>query len=77
MVKQLVVELGRSRQSVIRLFQNEPGVRIFPSSSASPGKRRYRTIIVPDHVLQRVLRLENPDVHKPSVILFYTNQRGF
>lgn len=46
--------LGLSRQKVTSLFEDEPGVLVFESKQ--PGKRIYRSIRIPRHVYERVLR---------------------
>jgi len=49
-----IAELWRvSVDTIIRLFQNEPGILVL-ENSRSKQKRRYRTIRIPDSVLSRV-----------------------
>lgn len=51
-----VAELtGFSRQTVTALFDKEPGVLVI-KRPAGLEKRRYRSIRIPAHVYQRVLR---------------------
>jgi hypothetical protein len=57
-INELVILHGLSRRTVIRLYQNEPGRLMYPEPG-TPQKRkgrRYRTILVPQHVYQRVKR---------------------
>jgi len=55
-----VVELSRtlrvSPDTIRRLFELEEGVVVIGNRASRAGKRRYRTLIVPAHVLRRVLR---------------------
>jgi hypothetical protein len=44
-----------SRRTVIRLFENEPGVIILIDNPETLHKRRYRTIRIPRAVYQRVI----------------------
>lgn len=44
-----------SSDAVRKLFQDEPGVLVL-GGNASPHKRRYTTLRVPESVLQRVHR---------------------
>ncbi len=46
---------GFSRQTVTRLFEREPGVRIV-SRPETPNKRRYPSIRIPVSVYERILR---------------------
>lgn len=46
--------LGRSRRTVIRMFEDEPGVLIWEEPEAM-HKRRYRVIRIPRAVLERVI----------------------
>jgi hypothetical protein len=41
---------------VRRIFEMEPGVMIFEAAEPRRHKRRYRTLRIPEHVLERVLR---------------------
>jgi len=45
---------GFSRQTVTRIFENEPGVLVFERPEAM-HKRKHRTITVPRAVYERVL----------------------
>jgi Uma2 family endonuclease len=53
-----IAELWRlSPDFVRRLFEKEPDVMIFEAEKSSRHKRRrYRTLRIPEHVLERVLR---------------------
>jgi predicted transcriptional regulator len=48
--------LQLSRDFVRRTFENEPGVLVFGADKSNRHKRRYRTLRIPQHVLERVLR---------------------
>jgi len=54
-VSEVAALTGLSRQTVARLFENEPGVLIV-SRPETMRKRRYRTIRIPRSVYERVLR---------------------
>lgn len=43
-----------SKETVRRLFQNEPGVLILGRHKSHAGKRRYRTLRIPAQVVERV-----------------------
>ena len=45
-----------SEDFVRRIFENEPGVLIFGKEKSSRNKRRYRTLRIPEQVLERVRR---------------------
>ena len=45
---------GLSRQTVIRLYENEPGVQIIPALRSKTRGRRYRTLRVPRRVYVRM-----------------------
>src|SRR5882762_7490592 len=53
-----VAEVARSwnlsKDFVRRIFDKEPGVLIFEDARPSRSKRRYRTLRVPQYVLDRV-----------------------
>ena len=50
-----------SRDTIIRLFENEPGVIVLGSRNSSGGKRRYRTLRIPRSVVEHVFAgLANP-----------------
>jgi|YelNatPaOPRAMG01_1025707.scaffolds.fasta_scaffold37970_3 hypothetical protein len=60
--KEIAERLKLSTDKVIRLFEKEPGVTVI-ENRAMLGKRRYRTLRIPESVLERVLRrLSNPDL---------------
>ncbi len=46
--------LGRSRRTVIRMFEKEPGVLVW-NEPETMHKRRYRVLRIPRAVLERVL----------------------
>jgi AraC-like DNA-binding protein len=46
--------LGLSRWTVTRLFQLEPGVRIYGNEESTRNRRRQRTLRIPGYVLRRV-----------------------
>ena len=54
-VSEVVALMGLSRQTVIRLFADEPGVIVIDRKE-SLHKRRRRTIRIPRAVFERVLR---------------------
>lgn len=49
---------GLSRQTIIRLYENEPGVEVLPELQGAKHRRmvgrRYRTLHIPRHVYLRV-----------------------
>jgi hypothetical protein len=57
-IDDLMVLHNLSRRTVIRLYENEPGVEILPDlhppGSCRCAGRRYRTLRVPRHVYARV-----------------------
>jgi len=60
--KEIAERLKLSTDKVIRLFQKEPGVIVIGNEGAK-YKRRYRTLRIPESVLERVQRrLSNPDL---------------
>ena len=61
-ISELAVLHNLSRQTVVRLYENEPDVLILEASRQHQEQvgRRYRTIRVPQHVYRRVKhRMEN------------------
>jgi hypothetical protein len=46
---------GLSDRSLRRLFEREPGVVILPHEILR-NKRKYETVLIPESVVQRVLR---------------------
>ena len=61
-IQDLMVLHNLSYRTVVRLYENEPGVQVLQASSDHERKigRRYRTIRVPRNVYMRVKhRLEN------------------
>jgi transcriptional regulator GlxA family with amidase domain len=47
--------MGFSRQTITRMFENEPGVIVIKSPTRM-NKRRYRSIRIPHAVYERVLQ---------------------
>lgn len=45
-----------SDDSVRKMFEDEPGVLIIECQSSRTHKRRYKTLRIPEHVLERVHR---------------------
>lgn len=45
-----------SIDKVRRIFEKEPGTIVLPSAVAGPRKRRYTTLRIPAHVVERVHR---------------------
>jgi hypothetical protein len=61
-IDELTILHHLSRRTVIRLYENEPGVLVLQASREKQQAmgRRYRTIRVPRHVYMRVKhKLEN------------------
>jgi hypothetical protein len=58
-----VAELWNLSPDVVRsIFENEPGVLVI-GDNGTRSKRRYRTLRIPESVMQRVhRRLCNPDI---------------
>jgi hypothetical protein len=56
-IDELAVLHNLSRQTVIRMYENEPGVLIRQASPQHDRQigRRYRAIRVPNHVFMRVM----------------------
>jgi hypothetical protein len=46
--------LGLSRWTVTRLFESEPGVRIYGNEKSTRNRRRQRTLRIPEYVLRRL-----------------------
>jgi hypothetical protein len=61
-VPQIAALTGRSRRTIIRWFQDEPGVVLLPvfDHPEELHKRRYRTLRIPKHVFDRVIRAKSP-----------------
>lgn len=47
---------GLSTDTVRRLFQNEPGVLVIGNTTPRRGKRGYKTLRIPQQVIERVRR---------------------
>jgi hypothetical protein len=59
-VAQVAQRWNVSADTIRSIFEREPGVLVI-ANQTSRGKRRYRTLLIPESVLQRVhRRLENP-----------------
>ena len=59
-VEMVAVEWNVSRDTVRRLFKDEPGVMVI-ESRRSRYRRRYRVLRIPPHVRDRVrARMTNP-----------------
>jgi hypothetical protein len=54
-VQKVAADLAVSYQTVIRMFENDPRVRILGEQSSTRKRRRYRTLLIPDSVLQEYL----------------------
>ena len=57
-VPQIAALTGRSRRTIIRWFEDEPGVVLLSvfDHPETLHKRRYRTLRVPQAVFERVMR---------------------
>lgn len=53
---ELAARLNFSTDKIRKLFEHEPGVLVFTNPTPRRGKRPYKTLRIPDSVLQRVLR---------------------
>ena len=53
---------GYSRQTVCRMFENEPGILVLERPETL-HKRRHRSIRIPRAVYQRVIRRITPKCH--------------
>lgn len=51
--KELRAITGLSDRTLRRLFEHEPGVIVL-TQGATEGKRRYRTVTIPESVVKRV-----------------------
>lgn len=54
-VDEVAVLTGLHRDTIIRMFEREPGVLVI-ARPAKMNKRRYRTIRIPRAVFERVIR---------------------
>jgi transcriptional regulator GlxA family with amidase domain len=54
-VAEVAILWNLSRDTIRRLFQNEPGVIVL-TAATHRGKRRYKTLRIPESVLLRVHR---------------------
>lgn len=55
-VAEIAAMWNLSPDKVRRLFENEPGVVVLGEEAPNRGKRRYRTLLIPESVLERVHR---------------------
>lgn len=55
-VREIAKSWHLSRDTVTRLFQNEPGVLVLGDTNPRRRKRRYLTLRIPQSVLERVHR---------------------
>jgi hypothetical protein len=55
-VPQIAAMTGRSRRTIIRWFENEPGAVVILDSPETLHKRRYRTLRIPRAVFERVIQ---------------------
>lgn len=53
-VDEVAAILGRSRRTIIRMFEKEPGVLVW-NEPETVRKRRYRVLRIPRAVLERVI----------------------
>jgi AraC-like DNA-binding protein len=53
-VNQAAQLLGLSRWTITRMFEHEPGVRIYGNDKTTRNRRRQRTLLIPENVLRRV-----------------------
>ena len=53
-VNQAAQLLGLSRWTITRMFEHEPGVRIYGNDKTTRNRRRQRTLRIPEYVLRRV-----------------------
>ena len=75
-VDQVAEILNVSSELTRKLFEREPGVLVIPGDGGR-GKRRYRTMRIPQSVVERVYRrLRNPDLTAARPKAYATNSRG-
>jgi AraC-like DNA-binding protein len=55
-IKAVAQRLSVSPQTATRMFENDPRVRIHGEQVSTKQKRKHRTIMIPDSVLQEYLR---------------------
>jgi transcriptional regulator GlxA family with amidase domain len=55
-VDELAELWGLSRDSIIRIFEKEPGVLVVQTPKGNRGRRGYRTLRIPESVMCRVHR---------------------
>lgn len=74
--KEIAEHLKLSTDKVIRLFEKEPGVMVI-ENRGTPWKRRYRTLRIPESVLERVQqRLSNPDLTRTRTRAYSSSKSG-
>jgi transcriptional regulator GlxA family with amidase domain len=55
-VAEVAALTGLSARTITKLFENERGVIVYAAPNASRKRASYRTIKIPRHVYERVLR---------------------
>jgi transcriptional regulator GlxA family with amidase domain len=56
-VAQVADRWGLSEDTVRRLFENEPGVLVIEMPRSRLSRRRYRTLRIPESVMEQVHRV--------------------
>ena len=56
-VAQIAGRWGLSEDTVRRLFESEPGVLVIETPRSRLSRRRYRTLRIPESVIERVYRM--------------------
>ena len=56
-VAEIAERWSLSEDTVRRLFENEPGVLVLEPSRSRFSRRRYRTLRIPESVVERVHRM--------------------
>ena len=54
-VPQVAKLMSMSAQTVRRIFEDRPGVKIYGDPAGSRSKRRYRTLLIPESLVRQVL----------------------
>jgi hypothetical protein len=55
-VKEIASLLNLSDDAVRKIFEEEPGVLVLGNATPGRGKRRYRTLRIPEKIVERVHR---------------------
>ena len=55
-VKDVAEQMGVSPQTVRRLFVDRPGVKVVGETVGTKRKRRYRTMLIPESLIERVMQ---------------------